>query len=244
MSQENRLKEIEKSKKLQGVTWSSLANLLPISGEALRIAFKRKSVQTEYLDVLENELKIKQQNQQSQDYSRPKDENIDVKDPMELFPTKAGSVYEELPDGSYLVSVPFVPVPAQASYASEQIDQDYFKRFQKTHFKVDRVGRGNYLGWQIMNDSMDDGTDDGIKDGDIKLARELGKQHWKSKFRYHSFPFWIIVTNNDVICKEIIDHDVEKGIITCHSLNSAYEDFKLDLREVRQIFNIIPTLDD
>lgn len=206
----------------------------------------KKEMSENFKELLENKYSIKVSDfeNETQDYKRELDQNIVVNDPAEILPTKSGSVYEPLPDGSFLVTVPFVPVPAQASYASEQIDQEYFKKFQKTHFKVDRVGRGNYLGWQIMNDSMDDGTDDGIKDGEIKLARELGRQHWNSKFRYHSFPFWIIVTKEDVICKEIIDHDVQNGIITCHSLNPDYKDFKLDLREVRQIFNIIPTLND
>lgn len=40
----DKLNRILKEKKLQGKTWSDLADGLPVSGEGLRIAFNRKSV--------------------------------------------------------------------------------------------------------------------------------------------------------------------------------------------------------
>ena len=39
--------------------------------------------------------------------------------------------------------------------------------------------------------------------------------------------------------KEIIKHDAEKGIIYCHSINPKYEDFKINLKEVRFLYNVV-----
>ena len=169
--------------------------------------------------------------------------NIKVNDPLEVYKTSSGNIISELPDGTFEIVVPFVPVQAQANYLSEAYDIDYFKSYKEQKFRVAMRGNGNYLAWQIKNDSMDDGSEDGIKDGDIVLAREVSRQYWRSKLHYHSFRFWIIVTTDDVLCKEIISHNVEQGIITAHSLNPDYKNQDIHLNDVRQLFNIIPTLD-
>ncbi|SOC79857.1 Helix-turn-helix [Salinimicrobium sediminis] len=166
---------------------------------------------------------------------------IKVNQPLENFQTKAGSTYEELPNGKYKVKVPFVPVKAQARYLHEFTDAEFMSDLEEMTFFVDRVGNGKYLAFEIQNDSMDDGTINSIPDGAVVLARELGKQHWTNKFHTHSFPYWIIVHKTTILCKEILNHDIERGVITCHSLNESpeYSDFELKLDDVHQLFNIV-----
>lgn len=167
--------------------------------------------------------------------------DIKVNQPLENFKTKAGSTYEELPNGKYKVTVPFVPVRAQARYLMDYSDAEFISDLEDMTFIVDRVGNGRYLAFEIQNDSMDDGTINSIPDGAVVLARELGRQHWKDKFRTNQYPYWIIVHKSTILCKEIVNHDVEKGIITCHSLNESpeYSDFELKLDDVHQLFNIV-----
>ena len=45
-----KLRDIEKERELKGVSWDELAKGLPVSGNALRIAFSRNSVKESYLD--------------------------------------------------------------------------------------------------------------------------------------------------------------------------------------------------
>lgn len=164
-----------------------------------------------------------------------------IEPPQETFNTKAGSQYKELPSGKYLLTVPFVPVRAQATYVSEHTDAEFLSDLTSVSFIVDRVGQGRYMAFEIQNDSMDDGSIRSIPDGAIVLGRELGKQHWKNRFRTKEYPYWIIVHKNTILCKEIIVHDVDRGIITCRSLNDSpeYQDFDLKLDDVYQLFNII-----
>ncbi len=173
--------------------------------------------------------------------------NIKVSEPREIFNTKSGNNIEELPNGKFLLTVPLVPYKAHATYISEFTDVEFIQDLTKVSFIVDRVPRGKYQAFEIINDSMNDGTLDrepsrnAILSGDIVLGRELGKQHWKSKLNTNGYPYWIIVTHHNIICKEIIKHDVEKGIITCHSLNNSpeFQDFELKLDECHQLFNIV-----
>ena len=97
------------------------------------------------------------------------------------------------------------------------------------------------MAFEIKGDSMDDDTRKSLANGDIVLGRELGSEHWRDKLRTNEYPNWIIVLDNTILCKQIINQDVEKGTITCHSLNTSpeYSDFELSFNDIRQMFNII-----
>ena len=94
---------------------------------------------------------------------------------------------------------------------------------------------GNYVAFEVRGDSMDDNTRRAICSGDVVLGRELYREYWNSKL--HIPRVFIIVHKTEGICiKEVTAHNVEKGIITCHSFNSEYDDFEVNLKEVMQLF--------
>lgn len=167
--------------------------------------------------------------------------DISINESTELYTTKAGSVIEELDNGRYLLSVSLVPHKAHAMYLQDFTDAEFIDSLTRVSFIVDRVPKGNYQAWEIKNDSMMDGSINSIPDGSIVLGREVGRQHWKNKLHTKNYPYWIIVHKESIVCKEIIEHDVDKGIITCHSLNDSleYQDFKINLDDCHKLFNII-----
>lgn len=97
------------------------------------------------------------------------------------------------------------------------------------------------MGFEIKGDSMDDDSRRSFIQGDIILVRELDKSHWKDGLRYKKYPFGVIVLDGTVLCKQIIDQNLETGDVTCHSLNPSpeYADFKINLDQVCRIFNIV-----
>lgn len=157
--------------------------------------------------------------------------------------TKSGIKYYELSDNKYRMRVPLVPFSAYARYANDAcapIGQDR-ETWDEVEFIVDKIGHGNYMGFEIKGDSMDDDSKRSFTQGDLVLARELDKTHWMDGLRYEKFPFWIIVLEGTILCKQITDQDMETGDITCHSLNPSpeYSDFTINLSKVCRIFNII-----
>lgn len=157
--------------------------------------------------------------------------------------TKCGIKYYDLGDNKYKMRVPFVPYNAHARYAfetSEPIQQEK-EGWGEIDFIVDRIGHGSYMAFEIKGDSMDDDSKRSFSQGDKVLVRELDQIHWKDGIRYNQYPFWIIVLNNTILCKEIIDHNIESGEITCHSLNPSpeYSDFTISLNEVYRLFNVV-----
>ena len=204
----------------------------------------KKDMSENFKELLENKYNIKVADFENDDINAV---SIKVNEHSEVYNTKSGNIIEELPNGKFLLSVPLVPHKAHATYISEYQDADYIADLTRVSFIVDRVPRGRYQAFEIQNDSMNDATldtgpsRDAILNGDIVLGRELGKQHWTSKLNTNGYPYWIIVHKDTIVCKEIINHDVEKGIITCHSLNNSpeFQDFILNLNDCHQLFNII-----
>ncbi|MBB5643791.1 helix-turn-helix transcriptional regulator [Pedobacter cryoconitis] len=160
------------------------------------------------------------------------------------YPIEQGETpFINLSDGQYLMIMPLVSEYAYAGYLSGFTDPIYIEELPKHSIIVQKQHKGNYRAFEIVGDSMDDNTKESIPDGSIATGREIVQDYWRSKFHTHRYKDYVIVTRNDgIVIKRIIDHDVEKGIITCHSLNpdkAIYTDFKIKLKEVQQIFNIV-----
>ncbi|SBV93844.1 XRE family transcriptional regulator [uncultured Dysgonomonas sp.] len=156
--------------------------------------------------------------------------------------TKSGLKYYEMSNGKYRMRVPFIPVKAYAKYIDDCRDVEYVSdEFEEFDFIVDKIGHGRYFAFEIKGDSMDNDSKRSLSNGDIVLARELGKEHWRNKLHTEDFPNWVIVLNNTILCKQIISQDLEKGTIVCHSLNPSpeYTDFELKLDDVCQLCNIV-----
>ncbi|MCC9066333.1 XRE family transcriptional regulator [Flavobacterium piscisymbiosum] len=138
-----------------------------------------------------------------------------------------------------LMYVPLVNQYAYGGYLNGFNDPTYIEELPKIPFLVEKEHKGDYICFEVKGDSMDDGTHESYLERDILLCRNVRKDFWKSKLHINKWDFVIVHKDNGICVKRIIKHDVEKGIITCHSLNDYYEDFDMDLRDVTKIFNIV-----
>lgn len=140
----------------------------------------------------------------------------------------------------YLMMVPLVNQYAQAGYMAGWSDVAYIETLPKIPWIVDKEYKGKYISFEVRGDSMDDGMKHSYEQGDILLCREIGCDYWKSKLHINAWDAFVIVHKTDgIVLKQIVDHDVEKGIITCHSFNPIYPDFTVDLRDIAQLFNVV-----
>ena len=78
---------------------------------------------------------------------------------------------------------------------------------------------------------MNDGTEDSYLEGDRLLCREIKRELWiDSKLHIRKWDF-VIVHKEGVLIKRIVEHNVENGTITVHSLNPIYPDKIINLSE-------------
>lgn len=141
------------------------------------------------------------------------------------------------------VQVPLVPIRAKAGYLVGYGDDVYIQTLPTVPVITDRTFHGKYRCFEVEGDSMDDGSRNAICDRDIILGREVGRQLWTCKLHYKDWLF-VIVHQDGILIKQIVAHDVERGIITCHSLNPLYgDDFEIRLDEVAELYNVIKIVD-
>lgn len=142
-------------------------------------------------------------------------------------------------NADYIINVPLVSQYAQAGYLCGYEDATYIATLPTIPFIIDHEAHGNYVAFEVRGDSMNDGTEESYLEGDRLLCREIYPYLWaQSKLHYTKWDF-VIVHEEGILIKRIIDHDVENHTITIHSLNDMYPDRIIDLAEVRQIFNVI-----
>lgn len=93
---------------------------------------------------------------------------------------------------------------------------------------------GNYLVVRVDGDSMDNGSNISIPDGTEILIKEYNLHNGDSlPIRNNLF---VIVSKSGTVFKQIVEHNTEEGFVLCHSYNTKYNDFRLDMRDIIQIF--------
>lgn len=164
-----------------------------------------------------------------------------TEDQEPYFVNNSGVKYFELPNGRFRMRVPMIPVKAYAKYIDEYRDAEFTNDLEEVEFIVDKIALGRYFAFEIKGDSMDDGSKRSLSDKDIVLARELSPDYWRTKLHNDEYPFWIITLDTTVVCKQIVNQNLEHCEITCHSLNPSpeYADFTVSLNDVRQLCNIV-----
>lgn len=140
-----------------------------------------------------------------------------------------------------VMNVPLVNQYAQAGYLSGFADEEYTESLPTIPFTDDVEHRGEYVCFEVKGDSMDNGSYESYLEGDILLCRNIRQDFWRSKLHYNKWDFVIIHKEKGILVKRIVNHDVEKGIITLHSLNEYYSDFEIHLEDVAKLFNIVST---
>ena len=149
---------------------------------------------------------------------------------------------EAVPIQQDVVYIPLVNQFAYAGYLDGYSDCTYLDQLPKVPFIVDHEGHGNYIAFEVKGDSMNNGTEESYLEGDRLYCREIQPHLWAtSKLHLRKWDF-VIVHEDGIVVKRIIDHDVENHTITIHSLNDMYPDRVIDLCDVRQIFNVIESV--
>ena len=153
-----------------------------------------------------------------------------------------GVKFYDLGNGKYRMVVKKVPFSAYGRFANEADTLEPDKEdWEEESFEFGQVVHGKYLSFDVKGDSMDDGSRNSFEEGDVLLVRELGRQHWRDKFRLKDHPYWVVVFDSSVLLKQMVAQDIETGDLTFHSLNPSpeYADFTLNVDRIRALFYVL-----
>ena len=160
-----------------------------------------------------------------------------IDEEVEEFVNKSGNKFSIYPDGSIKVEVPLMTEPAYATYAEQYFDEAVVKELPKATFKVDRLGKGNYLAFVIKNNSMWNGGEHDTKPGTEILCREVGRHLWPN-FHKTALGF-VIMTEQGIFHKDIKKYNEKTGMLTLSSRNPDHKDFEISINKVNKVFSVI-----
>ena len=151
-----------------------------------------------------------------------------------------GNKVKRIGGSRYVVTVPLITEEDQQKYRPEH-GRSYNPQLAQISFVVDQLDNGSYTAFEITNDSMDDGSIRGIPNKAIVLGMQVEKEKFLKTLSTLKYPFWILVYEKGIMCKEITAYDEASQNISCHSLNSSpeYSDFQIHLDQVGALFIVI-----
>ena len=163
-------------------------------------------------------------------------------------PHRAPKEVEVVPAGSRIVQrLPIIPIKAQAGVGKgflydrdeSQDPEDVYEEFDTMEVALEREVSDRYKLFRVTGNSMDDDSKRSVCDGDIVLCREVYPEDWQYGLINTKYPYVVIVIEEEgILIKELIKHSRKENTITLHSLNSNYEDFTLNLTDVRAFFYV------
>lgn len=96
--------------------------------------------------------------------------------------------------------------------------------------------KGYYLVVRVSGDSMNDGTDRSLSDGDEVLVKQVHYDNVNGLPIRNSL--FVITSKEGNVLKQIVEYNAKEGYMVCRSFNERYKDFRIELEDVFQIFQV------
>ena len=179
-----------------------------------------------------------------------KDQPLDSQAPK---PYRAPTEVEAVASGSRTIQrLPIIPIEAQAGIGrgflydrdQSQDPADVCAEYETMEVVLERETSDRYKLFRVKGDSMTDGSLRSICAGDVILCREVYPEDWSFGLINNRYPNVVVVIEEEgVLLKQLTKHDKKNGAISLHSLNSKYEDFTIDLSNVRAFYYVERIID-
>ncbi|MBA4851379.1 hypothetical protein [Emticicia sp. BO119] len=168
--------------------------------------------------------------------------SMDENDLIEEYINTHGNRFTRV-DDEIIIEVPLLNHEAYARYLDEISEARIYESEKLVSFVVEKFDTAFHLAFKVYGDSMNGGRLTDTPDKAIVLGREVEKSGWfDGGLKIDKYGYgWVILTERNILFKDIVSFDKSSGIITCHSRNPSpeYSDFELSLGEVHQIFKVL-----
>lgn len=136
-----------------------------------------------------------------------------------------------VPEGEYMM-VEYADLRASAG----RLGGADVSQLPETHRRLvpKEYAKGGFLVIRVDGDSMDDGSKRSLSDGDEVLVYEKTDNHLEDLPIKKTL--FVITSRDGNVLKQIKEINKEEGYIVCHSFNPRYEDYKMHISDIYQIF--------
>jgi phage repressor protein C with HTH and peptisase S24 domain len=125
-----------------------------------------------------------------------------------------------------------VPVPAQAGYAGESIDQVFFGELPTYSLPDYKYKTGTHRSFDVAGDSMEPT----LFEGDKVVCSHLEPLLWENSIKDNYV--YVVVTRGDVVVKRVFNKIKSERCLLMHSDNDFYEPYAFPIGDVREVWYV------
>ncbi|MDA8692941.1 hypothetical protein N9L92_02685, partial [Saprospiraceae bacterium] len=126
--------------------------------------------------------------------------------------------------------IAYVPIEAQAGYVDQFHENVYVDELVTFSLPDPRYNHGSYRCFDVSGDSMEPS----IYSGDKLICQNVEQQYWMSSIKNNYV--YIIISNEGVVVKRVINRINEDGILRLVSDNSFYHDIDLFIGDIKEVW--------
>lgn len=126
----------------------------------------------------------------------------------------------------------YVPVPAQAGYASEMTNPTFIQDLPTFTLPDYKYKVGTHRAFDVSGDSMEPT----LFEGDKVICSFLEPTLWETSIKDNFV--YVVVTRGDVLVKRCFNYLKEGKQLELHADNSFYEPYRIGLGEIREIWYV------
>jgi hypothetical protein len=139
-----------------------------------------------------------------------------------------------------LVYAPLVSRYSQTEYLNRLNEKTYIDTLPTLPVTTDNENKGSYICFEMWDESMNDGSDNSYNIGDILICREINYAVRQKRLYFNKpKPFVVICEKTGIMIRLITAHDFETEIISLHAPNPMFDDCRISLQEVKQLFAVL-----
>jgi transcriptional regulator with XRE-family HTH domain len=139
-----------------------------------------------------------------------------------------------------LIYAPLVSRYAQTEYINRLNDKSYIDALPTVPVSAEAQSKGAYMCFEMWDESMNDGSDYSYNIGDILVCREIDFLARQRKLYVNKPKAFILVhKSKGIIARQITAHDLNDELISLHSPNLMFDDFRSHLNEVKKLFAVL-----
>ena len=135
-------------------------------------------------------------------------------------------------DGKDDERIVHVPIPAQAGYAGEVLDQAFVQSLPTYTLPDYKYKIGTHRSFDVSGDSMEPT----LFEGDKVICSFLEPSQWESSVKDNYV--YVLVTRGDVLVKRVFSKLKENKSLELRSDNDFYEPYSMSIEDVREIWYV------
>lgn len=126
-----------------------------------------------------------------------------------------------------------VPVPAQAGYAGEVLDPEFFEELPTYTLPDYKYKSGTHRSFDVQGDSMEPT----LFEGDKVICSFVDPANWQTALKDNYV--YVVVTRGDVVVKRMFSHlDEKERTLELRSDNEFYQPYRMPIGDVREIWYV------